>query len=528
MAFLLDPSIWAGLLTLIILEVILGIDNLIFVAILSEKLPSYQRDKARLIGLSFALLIRLGLLSLISWITSLTNSIIKNKYFSLSGHDLILLIGGIFLLFKAIIELHERLENQENAKINNKNYAGFWIVVAQIIILDAIFSLDSIITAAGIVNELFIMMLAVTIAMILMLFASKILTEFIKLHPTVIVLCLSFLLMIGFSLIAEAIGFLIPKGYLYVAISFSILIELFNQIARRNFIKHQSQIPMRQRLAETIFRLATREKHDFLKKTPSNHENNIMSINKIEHEDFKDEEKYMINGVLTLSGRSIRSIMTPRREISWVDINQKNFAIRKQLLKSPHSLFPVCNGELDEIIGIVRAKELLVALDKDINITEFATKIPPIIIPDTLDPINLLGVLRKAKGNFVIVTNEFGVVQGLITPLDVLEAIAGEFPDADETPDIILENDGWLVKGGTDLHSLEQLLNTNNLITNSKNYASLAGLLIAQKGQLPVPGDKIIIPPLNFYIIKATEYHIDLVRITKNISSKKNSDLNKI
>jgi len=518
---------WAGLLTLIVLEVILGIDNLIFVAILSEKLPSYQRDKARLIGLSFALLIRLGLLSLISWITTLTNPIINNRYFNLSGRDFILLIGGIFLLFKAIIELHERLENKENVTINNKNYASFWIVVAQIIILDAIFSLDSIITAAGIVNKLFIMMIAVTIAMILMLLASKMLTEFIKLHSTVIVLCLSFLLMIGFSLIAEAIGFSIPKGYLYVAISFSIVIELFNQIARRNFIKHQSQIPMRQRVAETIFRLATREKYPLLRKNELSHENDTMSIHREEHEEFKDEEKYMINSVLTLSGRSIRSIMTPRREISWVDVNRKTVDIQKQLLKSPHSLFPVCKGELDEIIGIVRAKELLVALDKNLNINEFSSKIPPIIIPDTLDPINLMGVLRKAKGNFVIVTNEFGVVQGLITPLDVLEAIAGEFPDADETPDIILENDGWLVKGGTDLHSLEQLLNTNNLSKNSKKYASLAGLLIAQKGQLPIPGEKITIPPLNFYIVEATEYHIDLVKVTKNESFEKCINLKK-
>ena len=162
----------------------------------------------------------------------------------------------------------------------------------------------------------------------------------------------------------------------------------------------------------------------------------------------------MINGVLTLASRSLRGIMTPRGEISWVDADLSVDEIREQLLSSPHSLFPVCRGELDEIIGIVRAKELLVALEEGVDVAAIASESPAIVVPETLDPINLLGVLRRARGSFVIVTNEFGVVQGLVTPLDVLEAIAGEFPDADETPEIITEAGGWLVKGGTDLHAL--------------------------------------------------------------------------
>lgn len=233
-------------------------------------------------------------------------------------------------------------------------------------------------------------------------------------------------------------------------------------------------------------------------------------------EAFKDEERYMINGVLTLASRSIRSIMTPRGEISWVDANRPVDEIRGQLLDTPHSLFPVCRGELDEIVGVVRAKELLVALEHGVDVATFAANTPTIVVPETLDPINLLGVLRRAKGSFVIVTNEFGVVQGLITPLDVLEAIAGEFPDEDETPDIIADGDGWLVKGGTDLHSLQQLLDFHELVDPTEDHASLAGLLIEQKGQLPLPGDVIDITPLHFQIIEATDYRIDLVRVTKD------------
>jgi len=510
MEFLLDPSIWAGLFTLIVLEIVLGIDNLVFIAILADKLPPKQRDKARLIGLSLALIMRLGLLSLISWMVTLTRPLFSVGEFSFSGRDLILLVGGLFLLFKATMELHERLENREMNDGGNKGYASFWAVVVQIVILDAVFSLDAVITAVGMVNNLAIMMTAVVIAMGVMLLASKPLTNFVNAHPTVVVLCLSFLLMIGLSLVAEGFGFHIPKGYLYAAIGFSILIELFNQIARHNFMRHQERRPMRERTAEAIQRLMGGRRQSEVQNSESSEVAAIMP-----QEAFKDEERYMINGVLTLASRSVRSIMTPRGEISWVDATRPLDEIRIQLLDTPHSLFPVCRGELDEIIGVVRAKELLVALDHGIDVATFASNTPPIIVPETLDPLNLLGVLRRAKGSFVVVTNEFGVVQGLITPLDVLEAIAGEFPDEDETPDIIADGDGWLVKGGTDLHSLQQLLDTQALVKPEDDHASLAGLLIDQKGQLPKAGEVIEMLPLRFQIIEATDYRIDLVRVTK-------------
>lgn len=508
MEFLLDPSIWAGLLTLVVLEIVLGIDNLVFIAILADKLPPKQRDKARLIGLSLALVMRLGLLSLISWMVTLTRPLFSVGEFSFSGRDLILLTGGLFLLFKATMELHERLENREHEGEGNKGYASFWAVVVQIVILDAVFSLDAVITAVGMVNNLAIMMTAVVIAMGVMLLASKPLTNFVNAHPTVVVLCLSFLLMIGLSLVAEGFGFHIPKGYLYAAIGFSILIELFNQIARVNFMRHQARRPMRERTAEAILRLMVGRKE-----SSSREGSEVAAI--MPQEAFKDEERYMINGVLTLASRSVRSIMTPRGNISWVDALRPVEEVRTQLLDTPHSLFPVCRGELDEIVGVVRAKELLVALDKGVDVATFAAASPPIIVPETLDPINLLGVLRRAKGSFVVVTSEFGVVQGLITPLDVLEAIAGEFPDEDETPDIIADGEGWLVKGGTDLHSLQQLLDTQVLVNPEDDHASLAGLLIAQKGQLPVPGEIIELPPVSFQIIEATDYRVDLVRVTR-------------
>ncbi|PKH26904.1 hypothetical protein CIG19_03685 [Enterobacterales bacterium CwR94] len=515
MEIFLDPSIWAGLLTLIVLEIVLGIDNLVFIAILADKLPPKQRDKARIIGLSLALIMRLGLLSVISWMVTLTTPLFSVAQFSFSGRDLILLFGGVFLLFKATTELHERLESRDHQTDGNKAYASFWAVVAQIVVLDAVFSLDAVITAVGMVNHLPVMMAAVIIAMGVMLIASRPLTDFVNAHPTVVVLCLSFLLMIGLSLVAEGFGFHIPKGYLYAAIGFSILIELFNQIARRNFLRNQAHRPMRERTAEAILRLmgGRREATPATEKTEAKTE--LASAVNLPKEAFADEERYMITGVLTLASRSVRSIMTPRGDISWVDATRSTDDIRTQLLDTPHSLFPVCRGELDEVIGVVRAKELLVALDHGIDVDAFASNTPPIMVPETLDPINLLAVLRRAKGSFVMVTNEFGVVQGLITPLDVLEAIAGEFPDEDETPDVIADGEGWLVKGGTDLHSLQQLLDTQGLVDPEEDYASLAGLLIAQNDQFPKAGDVIVLAPLTFQIVEATDYRIDLVRVTK-------------
>ncbi|MBP2838128.1 MULTISPECIES: TerC family protein [Dickeya] len=506
MEFLLDPSIWAGLLTLVVLEIVLGIDNLVFIAILADKLPARQRDKARIIGLSLALLMRLCLLSLISWMVTLTRPLFFVGQFSFSGRDLILLAGGIFLLFKATMELHERLENRPHDPNANRAQASFWAVVVQIVILDAVFSLDAVITAVGMVNHLGVMMTAVVIAMAIMLLASKPLTRFVNAHQTVVVLCLSFLLMIGLSLVAEGFGFHIPKGYLYAAIGFSIIIELFNQVARHNFIKHQSHRPMRERTAEAILRLMGARK--------ATHDEEEQPLQKTE-ETFAEEERYMISGVLTLASRSLRSVMTPRTDISWVDSERSVEDIRLQLLDTPHSLFPVCRGSLDELVGVVRAKDLLVALEEHTDVEQFAANNPPIVVPETLDVINLLPVLRRAKGSLVIITNEFGVVQGLVTPLDILEAIAGEFPDEDETLDIIEEGDGWLVRGGTDLHSLQQVLNVQDLVDPKEDYTSLAGLLLAHSDEFPKVGDTLELHRLRFLIVEATDYRIELVRVAR-------------
>ncbi|MGA8882444.1 MAG: TerC family protein [Acinetobacter sp.] len=467
MEFLLDPGLWVGLITLIILEIVLGIDNLVFIAILAEKLPPEQRDKARVIGLSLALVMRLGLLFAISWLVTLTKPLITLLDWTFSGRDLILLFGGLFLVYKAVTELHEKIEGKPEVKLTTKVvYAGFTAVVAQIVVLDAVFSLDSVITAIGMVDNIYVMMAAMIVAMAVMLLASKPLTSFVNRHPTVVILCLSFLLLIGISLIAEGFGFHIPKGYIYSGIGVAILIEAFNQFTQRNVAKHEAKIPLRHRTADSILKLmgGKVESADGQQQA---------------QEAFADEERYMIGGVLTLAERSVASIMTPRSQISWVNLNDTPEQIREQMLSVPHSLFPVCRGSMDKVISIVRAKELLDVLDDEAELKDLIKKHRPIYIFEKMKVIDAINTLRTSKGSLVMVSDEFGNVQGLISPLDVFEAIAGEFPDADEQLDLVKINDkSWKASGMLDLYQLELELGMLDLVEDDAGYISVSGLIL--------------------------------------------------
>ena len=338
MDFLFDPAIWAGLLTLIVLEIVLGIDNLVFVAILAKKLPADQQNRAVYTGLSMALLMRIGLLSIMSWLVTLTTPLFSLFEHPFSARDLILIAGGAFLLFKATLELHERLEAHPHKDDGSHGRSTFWLVIAQILLLDAVFSLDSIITAVGMVDKLGVMITAVIIAMIVMIVASRPLTQFVNRHPTVVVLCLSFLLMIGFSLVAEGLGFHIPKGYLYAAISFSIMIEAFNQLARRNSANHLARLPFRERTTRAIVRLMSPSKDS---------ENTTMAEQMAPSApSFGEDERHMVEGVLTLAERSIKSIMTPRSDIVWLNLRRPMDELMQQVRSCPTGPSPSATGRL--------------------------------------------------------------------------------------------------------------------------------------------------------------------------------------
>jgi predicted tellurium resistance membrane protein TerC len=228
-AWVSQPEAWVALVTLVVLELVLGVDNVIFISILAGKLPVEDRDRARMTGISMAVITRILLLLSLSWIISL-----EEPFFTLpllkvgiSGHDLILLVGGLFLIWKSVHEIHEKLEGVEG-QASAKVAGAFWSVIIQIMLLDIVFSLDSVITAVGMANELIIMIIAVIVAAGVMIFASGPIAHFVEKHPTIKMLALSFLLLIGFTLIVEGLHQHIPKGYIYFAMGFSILVELLN------------------------------------------------------------------------------------------------------------------------------------------------------------------------------------------------------------------------------------------------------------------------------------------------------------
>lgn len=232
MEWLADPQAWIALLTLTVLEVVLGIDNVIFISILAGKLPAGQQRRARTTGLAMAMIMRVLLLLSLAWIARLTSPLFEVLGQAISGRDLILLAGGIFLLAKATHEIHDKLEGEVGDDIK-RVAPSFVSVIVQISLLDIVFSLDSVITAVGMADDLGVMITAVIVAVLIMLVSAGTISDFVNRHPTVKMLALSFLLLIGMSLIAEGLDFHIPKGYVYFAMGFSVFVEMLNIRFRR-------------------------------------------------------------------------------------------------------------------------------------------------------------------------------------------------------------------------------------------------------------------------------------------------------
>lgn len=223
-----SPEAWVALATLTALEIVLGIDNIIFISILVARLPEHQRDRARVIGLGLAMFMRLGLLFSITWVMGLVEPWFTILGEEISGRDVILIGGGLFLLFKSTTEIHSSLEYDEAHATGSGVVPSFAYVLVQIAILDIVFSLDSVITAVGMVDELPVMVIAIVIAVGVMLFASKAISEFVDANPTIKILALSFLIMVGMTLIIEGFDVHVPKGYIYFAMLFSVIVEVIN------------------------------------------------------------------------------------------------------------------------------------------------------------------------------------------------------------------------------------------------------------------------------------------------------------
>ncbi len=510
-----DPSAWIGLFTLVILEIVLGIDNLVFIAILAEKLPPEQRNKARIIGLVLALGMRLILLASIAWVVTLTNPLFHIFDHPFSGRDLILLFGGVFLLFKGTMELRERLESKPMLKEENPVHATFWMVIIQIVVLDAVFSLDSVITAVGMVKHLSVMMIAVIIAVGIMLWASKPLMNFVNKHPTVVILCLCFLMMIGFSLLVEGFGYHIPKGYLYAAIGFSVLIEFLNQTVRRNQEKMVTTTDLRYRTASAVMRMLGAKSGA---ESQDNNVEDVLATRAFADEVFDEENgayhSVMVQGVLGLSERPVKSVMTPRPELEWIDLDEDEQSIREQLLSTTHSRLIVAHGELDNIAGVVLTHKVMNEYIETGALNFEAHLRDPVIVHENAQVLMVMEQLRQAPLQMAIILNEYGSIEGIATPIDVLEAIAGEFPDEDEldTAAESLEDGSLMLEGSTDIRHVSLLLG-RDLVDESEQYSTLSGYILFHLGHLPENGENIEIDGYIFEIVTMEGQKIEKVHI---------------
>jgi CBS domain containing-hemolysin-like protein len=362
---------------------------------------------------------RLALLASISWVMSLTAPLLEFWRFSISWRDLILIAGGLFLLVKATTEIHERLEVQRAAQGPSGAAQAFWPLVAQIVVLDAVFSLDSVITAVGMVNELYVMMAAVVVAVIVMLVASGPLTRFILAHPSLIILCLGFLLMVGLVLVVDGFGIHVPKGYVYSAIGFSILIELINQWGERKRRQRVERLPARAVVADMVLRLLGGG-------TPQ-----LQPAVALGPDVFAPEERRMVKEVLWFSERPVRSVMTPREKVVWLDARSEPAAIISLLKSHAHHEFPVGSGALDALEGVVRKEDVLArAMDGGtIDLKGLVRHCGR--IRETASLLDALKAFKREPMELALVVDGGGKVRGIVTRTDLLEAIAGDLPDLD-------------------------------------------------------------------------------------------------
>lgn len=526
-AWVLEPTAWAGFLTLVLLELVLGIDNLVFIAILADKLPAKQRDKARNLGLMLALVMRVVLLMTISWMVKLTAPIFHVADHPFSGRDLILLGGGMFLLFKATMEIHGRLEGKGHKDGGSQYKAKFWMVIAQIVVLDAVFSLDSVITAVGMTDHLSMMVAAVAIAMLIMVMTARPLAMFVNRRPTVVILCLGFLLMIGFSLIAEGFGETIPKGYLYAAIGFAVGIEAINQFAQAKLKKRvqEDSANVKARTADAILKLLGAKPADG--DQGDMHEANVLLQEAGKASVLSDAEKDLLRGVLNLSARPVHTIMTPRIDLEYIDIQDTTEEIFAEVKEMNRSHILVSDGEMDNVMGILRRDDFLVAcLNTDNRALTSKILHEPLLVQKRASVLELLEIFRKQAVEIAVVIDEFGSVEGVVTHVDLLEAIAGEFPDMDAPDEQLIapqEDESYLIDGMTSIYDVRTRLNVD--YEPDGRFATIAGLVLHELGRFPQQGDSMPWCGYVLHVEKMDGRRIDKVRAVKIRDEEDDGDL---
>ena len=346
---------------------------------------------------------------------------------------------------------------------------------------------------------------------------------FVNEDPTVVILCLGFLMMIGFSLIVEGFGFHIPKGYLYAAIGFSVIVEFINQTMRRNQEKMVTTTDLRYKTASAVLRMLGGKSSDH-----ASEPEDVLATRAYADEVFDPENgvyhSVLVQGVLGLSERPVKSVMTPRPELEWIDLEDEEASIKSQLLSITHSRLIVARGELDNIAGVVLTHKVLNeyietgVLDFDKHLRE------PVIVHENAQVLMVMEQLRQAPLQMALVLNEYGSIEGIATPIDVLEAIAGEFPDEDAEDNVAesLEDGSLMLDGSTDIRHVSLLLD-RDLVDESDQYSTLSGYILFHLGRLPENGSSLEADGCIFEVVTMDGKKIEKVHVIPKLDLHKES-----
>lgn len=516
MLWVLDPTAWLGLLTLTAIQVVLGIDNLLFIAILSARLPARQGKTARYIGLGGALIIRIILMIFAAYVMAMSEPLFTVLNFEVSVRDLMMFLGGAFLIYKSTEELHSKLEdqsNEESVSVSKSAGHSFVIVATQIMILDVLFSGDSIITAVGMTNHVYIMIIAVTIAMALLMWASGFIAVFVSKHPTVVILCLGFLLLIGFSLIMESFHIEVPKGYLYSAIGFSLLIEIFNQASRKTVLnlKHSNNMQARQVAAHLVLRLLGSKNDDDV------HSIKEAIVSRPSAYVFNKQEKEMVSRVLEMSSLPVKAVMTARTDLQTIKVDgTKEYILNKALSCTKSLLIAYRSGHKDQPLGFVsRADVLGLFVEDKVDVAHMEKIVQePLYLPQTINILSALEQFRQSKKYFGFVFDEFGGFEGIVTVHDVVEEITGEMPEKSETPEIVRygkDGNSFRVDGDAILPDVARV--TGLELSPSEHYQTIAGYVLDRLQRVPKQGETLEVGDWKIEVFSADATAINVLKL---------------
>ena len=511
-----DPSAWVGLFTLAALEIVMGLDNLLFIVLLSQKLPPQQAVKARYIGIAGAMIIRLVMLVFAAYAAAVTIPLFTLFDMDFTVRDVVMLAGGLFLLYKATADLHQKLEgNSEETAMTLSRVGGhsLMMVSVQIMILDAIFSVDAIITSVGMTEHVFIMMAAVLLSLAIMTAASGVVSAVVARHPTLVILCLGFLLLIGFSLIMEGLHLEVPKGYLYAAIGFSVLIEIFNEIARRNVLGLGSTRSMQNRelAANLVLRLLGSRSGEVSSLKEAIVQGTGEGV-------FNQSEKDMVARVLQLRAIPVKAVLTARNELEYVMLDAPAEEVLTCAENSVHSRLIAClRDHRDTPEGYVpRADLLALGVQHKVSQEEMQKLVKqPLYLPESVSILKALDEFRAAKQYIGFVYDEFGNFEGVVTLRDIMEEVSGELPDQSEIPEVVkLENGVFRLDGGAVLTDVARI--TGFKAPPSEHYQTIAGFILDCLQRVPEVGEVLSFGSARIKILRADKTSIDAVKLILN------------